>query len=387
MSGTKVWSTDHWLDYVAEGSVANMNQAMFTNTYNFLQQNVAAGNATLHASYFGTGGTGFDYHDGANPSRENAWAVFKYLASASTERTYDFYVMIQWADTSSFGSGGGSPGRLSGGTQDGCGICMAVRQDGGDPWGGTTAADGTDTKSATVWVPGGSTVSVVDRGCGSPPGATVGNYVTNLENMLKYTDFSTSSGDSRSHFYGDADILCCFADFSTDHAYSSGFRLGVYTPPAGLNTATPLFAMVSLGGSVPQDGAAHGNSTGALAAGGGILGRNPASGAGILDTRYNTDYTTQQPNVQYTLDAGTPLFDVFPYEFSYGDGSEEGFLGLLDTSVLGVVRGVPSGSTTTTFDTAYLSSGTTTASDNYAIPWDGATAIGTGFTRAGTQTP
>lgn len=388
MSGTKVWSTDHYLEYVAEGSTTNnMNQALFTLTYNFLQQHVTAGNATLHASYFGNTGTGFDFHDGANPSGGNAWAVFKFLASASTERTFDFYILIQWADSGVFGSGGGSPGRINGSTGDGCGICMAVRQDGGDPWGGSTAADGTDTKAATVWVPGGSTVSVVDRSCSSPPGATAGTYITNLENTMRYGDITGASAKARCHFYGDADLLFFSGTLVDAGDYSNHFQLGLYKPPTGLNVVTPLVAMVSGSIAGPADQSLYGTAAGTGTRNGGVLGRNPASGAGTCELQINQDYINQQPNPQYVLDGGVPLYDAFPYELRYGDGTEEGFVGLIDTALASTVRGPVSGSTTTTFDTAYLGGPQTNNSPKHTIPWDGVTAIGTGFTRAGTQTP
>lgn len=389
MSGTKVWSTDHYLEYVAEGSSPNnMNQALFVTTYNFLQQHVTAGNATLHASFYGNGGaTGFDYHDGANPAGGNAWAVFKFLASASTERTFDFYVMIQWADSGVFGTGGGSPGRINGGTADGCGICLAVRQDGGDPWGGSTAADGTDTKSATVWVPGGSIVSVVDRACGSPPGATSGSYVTNLENTLRYGDIAGTSAKARLHFYGDADALFFSGTVFDAGDYSNHFYVGLYKPPANLNVATPLVTMVSSATGSPGDAAIYGTATGVTSRAGGLLGRNPASGAGACELQINQDYVLQQPNPQYVLDGGVPLYDGFPKELRYGDGSEEGFVGLVDPAIISTVRGPVSGSTTAAFDTAYLGSPQGSATPKHAIPWDGSTAIGVGFTRAGNQTP
>lgn len=101
----------------------------------------------------------FKYRKLAPPPGNNAWALFEFT-SASPK----FWLLIQESDAgnnASFGIGAGEPayndysGKISG-------FCfaVAVREDGGNPWGGTTVNNGTDTKSSPVWTPGPSRLSM-----------------------------------------------------------------------------------------------------------------------------------------------------------------------------------------------------------------------------------
>lgn len=54
--------------------------------------------------------------------------------------------MCQWADTNLFGAAPGNPALLNGATTDGVGIQVAFRDDGGNPWNGTSNFNGADTK-------------------------------------------------------------------------------------------------------------------------------------------------------------------------------------------------------------------------------------------------
>jgi hypothetical protein len=207
---------------------------MFVTLKLFLDQHVTAGNAALHASNFGDSASGFDFTGGSNPAGENAFAVYRFLASASASRTTDFYILIQWADTSSFGSAPGNLGTLDSATADGVGLVMAFRTDGGDPWTGTTNADGTDTKGATpgtgdVWA--GTGVTVLDRaGAGA-----------NNENTRRV--FADHTAVSRVHMVGDADTVVIWSDSGDDNTVNYLTVFGAYLPLSGIAAPNPYFML------------------------------------------------------------------------------------------------------------------------------------------------
>ena len=67
------------------------------------------------AYYFGDGGRGTDFHDGANPTTGNAFSVWEVPPAGS--RTWAWYFMIQYAQTTPFGGAtNGAPALLGGGT-------------------------------------------------------------------------------------------------------------------------------------------------------------------------------------------------------------------------------------------------------------------------------
>jgi hypothetical protein len=132
MAGIVVGSVDHKVGNT--GDSANNNQELFTVVYNFLNSKY-----TRIAANFGTGGTGFDFWDGADPSGENAFAVFRTGSAA-----VPFDVMIQWADTENWGK----MKLLSSTILDGVGIVAAMREDGTDPFNGGPVLLGSDTNAS-----------------------------------------------------------------------------------------------------------------------------------------------------------------------------------------------------------------------------------------------
>src|SRR5687768_3165624 len=120
MSGTIVGKVDCKLTAIT----ANGQQEFFKTIYDFMQQMVTAGHCTRIALQHGASGTGTDYFDGANPFGENAFGVWRFNGSPQ------FYLLLQWAFSASFGTTPGNPGALNGAAaQDGVGIAIASRDD------------------------------------------------------------------------------------------------------------------------------------------------------------------------------------------------------------------------------------------------------------------
>ena len=154
------------------------NQEHYVAWVNFFRHCETNGLCTVVASQYGSGGTGEDFHDQANPAGENAFTYAEWDAG-----TLRFGVLVQWADASNFGSSPGNPALLSDTTFDGVGLQMAFREDGTSPWSGTTNDNGADSKGTPVWTPGTSTVHVFPRS--NNPGPPIGDHNTHKENMAR----------------------------------------------------------------------------------------------------------------------------------------------------------------------------------------------------------
>lgn len=383
MSGTVVRSIEH----LASAAAANDHQEVFVNLYKWLQLHVAAGNAVLHASNYGSSGTGFDFHDQSNPAGENAWAVFRFLATASTVRTVDMYVLIQWAHTSLFGAAPGSPANLEATTGDGVGIVMAFREGGGDPWNGSTGSPGSDTKGTPVWT--GGDLHVLDRSMSNPAGgAGAGAFVTNLENMQQVVNLTTAGGSSRYHFIGDADTLMWLCDNADAAGYIHLGILGAYQELPTLNAPYPFFSLVaSTSTTNPAVTNVFGTVAGSGALLGGVLGRDNTKGVGQCSTTYLDsviDSLAHQPNRQY-LPNGASLFDAVPLWMVDSEGNNPGLVGAVDQNIASVVYGPAGEDTNPGLTRAYLGGATASATAKFAVNWDGATTPNSGGTRAGVQ--
>ena len=384
MSGTVVRSIDHQI----LGTTATENQEIFTNLYNFFQQHVAAGNAALHASNFGAGGTGFDFHDGANPSGENAWACFRFLASASTLRTTDFYVLIQWADVAIFGTAPGNPGQIDSGNGDGVALMMAYREGGASPWNGTTGAPGADTKGSPVWA--GADLHVLERSMSNPlGGAGPGAHVALTENMVSLADAALLGAVSRQHFVGDADTIFLAFDVGDTGQYNRFCIFGAYVPLSGLAVPNPYFLFRGAGVNNPDLPGA--NTWGDIGGGGtrlgGVIGRDQSRDVGQVTPTWLASGIlsgTNQPNRQYLLE-GAALFDAMPIFLVDTEGSNVGLVGQVDTTIVAVVWGQNSNDTNPALTRMYLGSPIGITESRWAINWDGATVPGTTGTRNGVQ--
>ena len=361
MSGTVVGVVDA---YINTGSTVNNNIAAFVNIYNYFQAQVAAGQAALVASNYGLGASGFDFHTGTNPVGENAFAVFQMLASASTNRTQDYYVMIQWADASLFGSAPGNPGTIDSGTADGVAVVVAYKEDGTSPWNGTTNADGADTKGTPVW--SGTGLHVLDAQ------NETGAQSANKENLLRFIDISNTP--SRLHIVGDGDMTFLYVD-STDDADSEVVMwFGAYEPLEGLTIAAPFIFARFIGSQVPSwtgvfdtTGNYDGQMTGYDVADG-IQDFSLSEGvAGI-------HFAQGQPSNH----GGTVRWLDFPIYITQRTGSSNGgTIGQVPAQLVSHVFGAPANTANAALDRAVLGASSVTQTIRYSVAWGGSNPPGT----------
>lgn len=360
----------------------NSQNEQFKILFSFFERMVAVGNCTRVALQWGIAATGADWWDGANPFKTNAFAVYEFSSA-----TPKFTVLIQYgtyAGGGYVGQGVGAPGQLDGSASSyGCGIALALCEDGSSPWAGTTDDDGADTKGDPVWTAGGSTLYVVDRSCSSI--AAAGSFVAKKENLLTALP-GTYSYRSRMHMVGNSDGFAILNSAADDGNYTI-VAGGIYTPRPGLvvthtlpvvawKLGTPLADPASYLGAT----AAYGIPAGTGSYGGGIVGR-PAdlvSELYIGDALAQFHTTSTQPNQQPAL----PELDLSPILLAYANTARAGYVGTFPTELLAFCANANNQSTNSAGTVAYLGS-PTVANLKYAIPWDGGLAPGALTTRDG----
>lgn len=366
MAGVITGSIDHRLGQGGQIAADNQ-QEHFTTMLNYFDSKY-----TRIASNYGSGGTGLDFFDGTNPSGENAWAVW-----TATNAADPFDIMIQWADGTNFGNAPGNPGRLGGATADGTGIVMAMREDGSSPWAGGTANGGADTKGATVWTPGGSTLHVLDRA--NSPGAPAGDFNTNKENTAKMIDISSTGIITRVQIVGDDDGFLILSDRTDDGAYT-GQYCGAYTPRTGIAIPSPLVSITDSGAGFWAQ-SDYGTEAGNAVREGSILGRLLADGArsfniGVSNSGAGSDHL---PNSQLaTPDLEPELIALLRNELNLG------LCGYLPLALVTSIVQINNHKTNVSGTRAYLGSNGA-SSRKWSIPWDGGPAPGQLQTRLGRQ--
>jgi hypothetical protein len=385
MAGTPIGK----IDCAITNASANLaNQEVFKNTFDFFEQMVTAGYATRIALQYGASGTGTDYHDGTNPFGENAFAVYRMDGSTSgnsssardgsTLPDFDYYVLIQWADTAAFGTTPGNPGTLDAGTGDGVGIVVAVREDGGSPWNGGTANAGADAKGSTVWTAGASVLHVFPIS----NSFTGGSHLTNKENARLLVDSGT--GGVRMSWVGTADSFAFIFDAGDTGTYQAHY-VGIYEPRSGLSPSLPLVcASPSAAATLPwPDGTATtwGTTTGDGTNEGGVLGTLLTDLMTTLSVGQDVAgvfTAVSQPNNQLA----TPELDAFPIRLVQRGTGRVGYLGDLEPGLIQVVYDVATNQTNAAQSRAYFGSATQ-ASLHLAVAWGGSNTPGTNSTRAG----
>lgn len=392
MAGTIIGKIDCRTSLVANADYRQ--QEAFKMVYDFFQQMVAAGYATRIALQYGdtndpiTGaGSGTDYWDGANPFGENAFVLYRMngltsgnsqsARNGSTLPDFDYYVLIQWADGDAFGTSPGNPGLIDAATSDGVAIAVAVRDDGGDPWNGTSNDDGSDTKGATVWTAGASTLHVYPIS----NTYTGGSHTTNKQNMRRIEDFSAAA-DARVSLIGNADSFMTLSDDGDDFGYALMY-VGVYTPRPGLTPSIPLVCLHQIDSTPWADGTGTtwGSTAGNSTYEGGVLGTLLTDLMGPLSVGQGVtgvSELTSQPNSQFD----PPIYDSFPVRILQRGVGRVGYVGDLDTDLIKVSYGmaVPSVSE----DGAFLHVGSSTRAElKYVLAWSGGHMPGSNMTRDG----
>lgn len=135
---------------------------MFVATYRFLNSPTAQSMGIFRrACNFNNQASDCDYkyRKFSPPPGNNAWALFEF-----TSANLPFWLLIHQSDSSnngSFGIGAGEPADNDWSAKT-SGFCFAVamREDGGSPWGGTTSNNGLDIKSRPVWTAGPSRLAM-----------------------------------------------------------------------------------------------------------------------------------------------------------------------------------------------------------------------------------
>lgn len=361
----------------------DLNQNLYINVVRFFRYCATNGLCTIIASNYGTSGTGEDFHDGANPADDNAFICAAWDAGSGET----FYVYVQWADAELL-SGTLMLGSTS---NDGVGISMAVRDDGTNPWNGTSNDDGSDTKGTPLWTDGGSTVRVFPRS-----NATGGSHSTNKNNMVPIGNIASTNSIGRFSFVATEDGIFFVGDDTDDANFNTTVYVGRYTPRSGLESLITLpYVMISsnldqgafgLGAGFP-----HGGTDGNDARNGGIL-VLPINDVMDLTTTVPSggqQSTFYQPNQIISPNEFEPTpYSVFAHESGKTAGANGtgafGLAGFLDIDLVSSVYNSPTNQTNSDSTLGYVGS-TTIAARKWSVNWDGGASPGMGTSRLGRQ--
>lgn len=390
MAGTTSGSVDHRTN---TASAATANQEFFTNLYRFFNGPLRSGSyVELVALQTGSSAGGTNFHDEALPFGENAFSVWRVRSGSvpgtgpSIRRAQDYYVLFQWADAAAFGASPGNPGQINSASSagDGVAISTAYRDDGTNPWGGSTLGNGNDTKSSPVWTSGSSTVHVFPRS-----NNVGGNHNSLKENMFSMFDLSAASTNYRYHFIADRDSFLMFLDNGDNLGYNAFYYHGVYEPLSGFVTSSggnmqmPMIQLGSNAAAVVAPGTSYGGTAGTAATNGGIAGARMTGGVQVRDLRTDRmgndlmSNTSVNPNPQFT----SARFDEYKIPVMLFESPDFGLVGHLDimTEVFNAsVHDVTSGSNKAVLGPA--AGGVV----EHVVPWSGS-APGSVSTRQGRQ--
>lgn len=367
MAGTLHGSIEHLVTNTAAAGTRDC----FAAIVNFFDSRF-----TRIASQAGSGFTGSaslalpGYTGDANASGENAFGVWRW----SRADGINLYLLVQWRSSSAFGTSPGNPGTLPQGGN--IGISLAARVDGTSPWAGGTANAGADSKGATVWTPGASTLVVWPRVNG-PSGSTA----TNKEGCGALV---STTPNGRLQMLLDDDVLFVTHDSGNDGSYNNVFWLAPYTARSGVSpTATTKLAclcsttqpvdLVSTVGSLA--GSASFEGGGCVLAADGCRSLVHTSLDGVLAT-------TQQPNI-----IASSEYDIVPIWLRAADSTVPtrfGLYGQLAEADLAFVHNVAVHDTNTAKTRAVFGT-STLGSLKFLTRWDGTTTPGSGVTRTGIQ--
>ena len=356
-----------------DGALASaaLHQEYYVNWVRFLRHCESNGLCSIVANNYGLSGTGEEYHDEGSPAGENAWTYAEFDAGVKR-----FGILVQYAVTSLFGASPGNPGLINGASNaDGVAIAGALRADGGSPWNGSTNANGADTKGATVWTAGGSTLYPLIRS-----NEAGGTHATNKENMIRCgQDLSLFA---RSHFVATENgIFHLFS--SSDNGTYSGSYIGRYDVRSGADLVTEPYALITTGTTTGfwalGSGTVYGDTAGTNGRNGGLIGR---TSDGCRNFSVNVgpsgqEDTTYQPN---NLVTGTE-YDAARIML-FQNETVTGFAGTLPESVVFEVYNTPNHEINAAGTLAYMAE-STQAARKFGISWDTGAAPGNNSTREG----
>jgi hypothetical protein len=211
--------------HTAGGLDPNANRDTFAHVAAFFDHlSTPAGGdiMTRVASNWGNG-TGFDRSGGANPTgTDHSWGVWKLNTSTARpgggSALGEVYVLLAMFEATLPSA---QNMQINGVNGDGVGIMWAFREDGGDPWNGTSNDDGSDTSSSPLWTAGGSTVHCFPMA--NNPG---GDDNTPKNNMMG-DDYTNSNTDIWFHGVADDDNVVFFLTQQRTAAWDAS-KLGCY---------------------------------------------------------------------------------------------------------------------------------------------------------------
>jgi len=333
MAGTLHGKKDVYVNTVG----SNNAQEGFKSLFDFFEDLVDVhGYCTRVALNWGSGGTGTDFWDGANPFGSNAFAV--YCFPPSPQRLWSWYILIQWSAGATFGSAPGNPGLTDGGTGGGVSniaFAVAAALDSGDnpanPWNGTSNFDGADTKGATVWAaPGGGTLYVMPRS-----NDVGGSHATNKENCGPILLTGTTV-DQRLHFAADEDSFWSTHDHDDANRFFHNWFVGPYVPTPDFNPAVPL---VSFQGVVdPSDDVVLGDLTGVT--GGGVVAHDSSQTYAFRAKLPRIYAVTQGTHGVSTLRGGGK--EVLPIQIWLDEAGLNGTIGYIRAEDMAIVANATS---------------------------------------------
>ena len=211
---------------------------VFKNFFDFME---AHPTTTRIALQYGTGGSGTDFFDGANPFQRGSFAVWRFNPAGA--RTWPFYVMAYCNSGVTTGESTSNwllEGLNVSSTVGLVGISAAVGIGGDEnPWNGSTVNDGTDAIGSPRWaVPAGGTDLIVvpaSNRTGAPDG-------TNKQNTLAMFYQTSGMSEAAGHFFADDDGVMWVTD-DDNNLYDAETRygyVGIYEPFAHLTVARPF---------------------------------------------------------------------------------------------------------------------------------------------------
>jgi len=357
----------HSIKALASTQVLTGNE-IYVSCFKGLEALAVLGVVNRVAYYFGDGGTGTDFHDGASPTTGNAFSVWQVPPAGS--RTWSWYFLIQYSEATPFGGlGSGAPARLNAstnGTAMNLGFQSAVAFTSGgvsaNPWteaGGSTNDDGTDAKADPVWAaPAGRTLQVYPKN-----NNTGESYAASKENCSAVV-YKTSNVVTRVHLLMDDDNIGFAADYEDNGVYNTVSMCGAYVPLAGMASSQgPLIFVNDSSNGYFASGTTYG-----VSAGGVVSPLDDSVRTFRFELRANDRSSTYQPNNQFAV----PEYLEVPFPI-YVDDVNRGLVGFVDTNFARGTYGLP---TNATLDgLSRVSIGPASSADNHTtFPWDGATA-------------
>jgi len=388
-----------------------MAQACFKLAYDYFTSHP---NYTLIALNYGStagpattgAGTGTGFFDA--PASFGYHAFFVVRSNATTTRPYDVYHLFQWSGSvnqggGTFGSSPGNPGLVNGSTSPvngnatymGYAAAIGVGGTGGsvnspnngNPWKGTSAANGSDTKGASVWgvPPGGGTGVIIFPRSNS----NFGSHRQLTQNMGGIIGaFQGTDPSIRLNFIGDDDSFAIMLDNETGGSQTLCYS-GIYTARNNLTVPYPYCVIGTYFGlpwsiSSTTSTSIFGDLAGTNSNQGGIVSPLSATVGPLIMDQYalvtqNSDFWPNRTFSQPTFDEHD--IPVAIYDFG-GPSPTAGLVGQID--FLRLMYNVQTNGMKSDFSRIFLGS-TTMADRKYSIPWDNQfnTVPRSGLTRNG----